>query len=277
MVKRKINMKLYSIYTESHNVLVNDWFLPSLKDNYELVLRKYPQVGDLKQHKYGTAEFRKTMCFKVDLIIEAIKDNWGGIFIYSDVDIRFFQPFESIILKKMKGKDMIIQRDTKFGHMCSGFFAARGNEKNLRLWQDIRNVLRMGAEKESEQEILCELFFDYKSDFFSIIKQRCANMAMRFAHYLGRYIFNKKENYSFRKRNQLKNPYNIKWDYLPVTFFSPCTRLNGKLWEPGMDIEVPENIIMHHANGTLGVENKIAQFKYVKNIVNKRAAATARK
>ena len=52
-------MKLYSIYTESHNVLLNDWFLPSLKDNYELVLKKYPQVGDPKQ-KYGTVEFNRT-------------------------------------------------------------------------------------------------------------------------------------------------------------------------------------------------------------------------
>ena len=134
-------MKLYSIYTESHSVLLNEWFLPSLKDNYELVLKKYPQAGDPKQ-QYGTAEFRKTICFKVDLIIEAIKDNWGGIFIYSDVDIQFFQPFENIILKEMKGKDMIIQLDTKFGHMCCGFFAARGNEKNLRLWRWLDYPLR---------------------------------------------------------------------------------------------------------------------------------------
>lgn len=68
-------MKLYSFYTESHNVLLNEWFLPSLKDNYELVLKKYPQVGDYLKQKYGTVEFNRSMLYKVDLIIEAIKDN----------------------------------------------------------------------------------------------------------------------------------------------------------------------------------------------------------
>jgi hypothetical protein len=262
-------MKLYSFYTESHNVLLNEWFLPSLKDNYELVLKKYPQVGDPKQ-KYGTVEFNRSMLYKVDLIIEAIKENWGSIFIYSDVDVQFFQPTESIILKEIKGKDMVIQRDTWYGKVCAGFFAARGNEKNLRLWQDIRNVLKNRLKDREDQQILNELLLD-KASFISIKKQRIINITKKIIYAIER-IFNKKRSCLLYNQNGFSNPYDIKWGYLPPIFFSPYYSYRGvflsfeNLWKPGMDIEVPENIIMHHANGTIGIENKIAQFKYVKNI-----------
>jgi hypothetical protein len=41
----------------------------------------------------------------------------------------------------------------------------------------------------------------------------------------------------------------------------------------GLDLPVPEGIVMHHANYVVGVEQKIAQLEYVRDIVRARSAA----
>ena len=41
-------------------------------------------------------------------------------------------------------------------------------------------------------------------------------------------------------------------------------------WEPGCELNIPQDIVMHHANWTIGIENKIAQLQYVRDIVNSR-------
>lgn len=58
----------------------------------------------------------------------------------------------------------------------------------------------------------------------------------------------------------------IRWDYLPITYFSGGSETE-RIWNPGDYMRVPEKIVMHHATWTLGIENKIAQLSYVKNIV----------
>ena len=58
----------------------------------------------------------------------------------------------------------------------------------------------------------------------------------------------------------------VKWAYLPHTFFGGGT-LAGRLWEPGMTLEVPDGIQVHHANWTIGVTRKHQQLEYVRNVV----------
>ena len=41
----------------------------------------------------------------------------------------------------MHDKDMVIQKNTPNGVLCTGFFACRGNEKTLQLWQDVKKVM----------------------------------------------------------------------------------------------------------------------------------------
>lgn len=63
--------------------------------------------------------------------------------------------------------------------------------------------------------------------------------------------------------------YDISWAYLPDTFFGGG-RFTGRLWTPGMDLYVPNDIVIHHANYVKGVSNKMAQMKYVRNKVEVR-------
>ncbi|MFA5008208.1 MAG: putative nucleotide-diphospho-sugar transferase [Candidatus Omnitrophota bacterium] len=249
-------MKLYSFYTQSHRILKEEWFLNSLKDDYELIIEEYDQIVD--RGDFMAEGWLKLMSKKIDLIMRAIKENDGEIFIVSDVDIQFFRPTKEAILKLIGNNDLLIQRDSPDGILCLGFFALRANSRTLALWQDISKLLGQDAHKH-EQDILNDLMFTG------------ANKICSLAHHITR-ITGK----CFGINNQLlvitgpliDNPYRVKWGYLPKEFFGGGT-LTGKLWSPGMSLPIPKNIILHHANWTIGVENKIAQLKYVRGVVEK--------
>lgn len=216
-------MKLYALYTPSHEILKDTFFLPSIKDDFEIILEFCEQTCPSAQ--FMSEGWTKTTMRKVDLIIRAIEENWGEIFIFSDVDIQFFAPIQDIILALMKGKDIIMQRNNPDGVLCTGFFACRANEKTLRLWQDVKKVMQ---------------------------KKKLNSDQISF-------------NQCIKKKSK-KNPYDITWAYLPNSFFGGGT-LTGREWKPGIKLPIPHDIIMHHANWTKGIKNKIAQLVYVRNKV----------
>jgi hypothetical protein len=220
-------IKLYTFYTPSHSVLVNDWFLPSIKalNEYDLVVKCYEQ--ECARGEYGAAGWTKTMSYKVDLLIDAIKENMGSYFVYSDVDIQFFRSTLSEINKALDGNDIVFQRDSPVGQewpegiICAGFIACRANQDTLDLWLAIREYMERNV-KACDQTALN-----------NVIREE------RFSH--------------------------IKWGVLPETFFGGGT-VTGKGWLPGKSLPVPKAIVLHHANWTNGINWKIAQLKYVKAI-----------
>jgi len=183
------------------------------------------------------------MIRKVDLIIRAIQENSCKVFIHSDVDIQFFKPVKPIIEKLTRGKDLVIQKESPSGTVCPGFFAAVGNEKNLKLWQDIKRELKGQTEKHDQE----------------ILNNKLLESAPGFMQKVVRII-------SPSNRSILPNIYGLKWDYLPDTFHSSGIR-TGKNWNPGMELIIPNDIVLSHANWVVGLENKIAKLKYVRNTV----------
>ncbi|MGB8366889.1 MAG: putative nucleotide-diphospho-sugar transferase [Candidatus Babeliales bacterium] len=225
---RSEKMKLYALYTPSHTILKNEWFLPSIKkhDDFDLIIESHEQT--CSSASFMSTGWTSTTIKKIELIIRAIEENWGKVFIFSDVDIQFFAPIQKKIEKLIKNKDMVVQKNQPNGQLCSGFFACRGNEKTLQLWQDAYQLM-VKNEKISDQAAL--------------------NQCLRGKH--------------------KTNRYNLVWDYLPVTFFGAGT-LTGCGWKPNKKLPIPKNIVLHHANWTKGIENKIAQLKYVHKIVKER-------
>lgn len=225
-------MKLYALYTPSHEVLKDTFFLPSIKDDFDIVLEFCEQT--CSSTVFMSNGWTDTTIRKVDLIIRAIEENWGEVFIFSDVDIQFFAPIEDIIVELMHDKDIIMQRNNPEGVLCTGFFACRANEKTLRLWSDVKKVMQKN-----------------KSHSDQISFNQCI------------------------KKKRKKNPYGLAWDYLPPIFFGAGTlaAYPGYLWKPGRKLEIPQGIVIHHANWTRGVKNKIAQLKYVRKQVGKNGLA----
>ena len=222
-------MKLYALYTPSHEILKDTFFLPSIQDDFDIILEFCEQT--CPSAHFMNKGWTETTIRKVDLIIRAIKENIESedIFIFSDVDIQFFSPIRDIIFELMEGKDIIMQRNNPEGVLCTGFFACRANKKTLRLWQDVKK--RMQKNKLNSDQI----------SFNQCIKKKSK-----------------------------KNPYDIVWDYLPNTFFGAGTlaAYPGYLWKPGRKLEIPQGIVMHHANWTRGVEDKMDQLKLVQNKVS---------
>lgn len=155
------------------------------------------------------------------------KSAGGGVFIHSDVDIQFFRPTKAIISALMQDKDMVIQKDHPRGLSCAGFFACRGNERTLKLWQEVKKRLMdkeyMRANPKTNDQL-------------------------------------EMQNFTIKS-----NPFNVVWALLPNEFFGGGT-ISGKRWNPGDTLVVPQGIFMHHANWTVGIENKIAQLEYVRNM-----------
>ena len=224
-------MKLYALYTPSHEILKDKYFLPSIQDDFEIIVQFCEQTSP--SATFMSEGWTDTTLRKVDLIIRAIKENLASedIFIFSDVDIQFFAPIQETIIALMEGKDIIMQRNNPEGVLCTGFFACRANEKTLRLWQDVKK--RMQKNKLNSDQI----------SFNQCIKKKSK-----------------------------KNPYDIVWDYLPETFFGAGTlaAYPGYLWKPGRKLDIPEGIMLHHANWTRGVKNKDAQLAYVRKEVFQR-------
>ena len=222
-------MKLYAMYTQTHEHMLNNWFLPSLKatDNYDIVLEKHDQK--CVTGKFGEDGWFETMAHKVDIVIRGIKENWNDVFVHADVDIQFFGPTQDLIKKLMCDKDMLFQLDTPYGMPCAGFFACRGNEKTLRLWQKIRDTLLDKDNKKNDQLLLY--------DFLMPVN--------RFA---------------------------VRWGYLPTTAFIGGGTFTGLMWQPGIPLKVPTDTRMHHANSNVGLDQKVQQLSYVRQVMeaNKR-------
>jgi hypothetical protein len=212
----------YTLYTESHRPLIENWFLPSIQDKVTVHVYYLPQ--ECPTGKYKEEGWKKTTTKKVEIIIDAIKRHKGSWFIYSDVDIQFFQPVAQEIESMLNEYDLVIQQDTPKGSACSGFFGCRANDKMLEVWE--RVLVCMNKTEHSDQAAL---------------------------------------NYVLRHCKDL----NVRWRLLPEAYFG-AGLFTGKYWHPNMLLTVPENIKMHHANWTGGIENKIKQLMLVWRLVQRR-------
>lgn len=140
-------MKLLTAYSQSHERLKDEWFIPSLQDDFELILERSSAKGE---GRYRDQDWSEGVLFKSDTLIRTIRENFGQIFVYSDVDVQFFGPVKNCLLAAMEGKDIVCQCDDPQGNLCTGFFAVRANEATLRLWTEVRKaVLRQGRDQHA--------------------------------------------------------------------------------------------------------------------------------
>jgi len=114
-------MKLVGVYSSSHETFKDEWFLRTLKDDYEVCL--YP--SEARGHgNYMEADWQQAVRFKSAKIIETIQKNWGEVFVYSDMDVLFVGPTKTTIQSCLNGKDIVCQLDDPGGNLCTGFFGA---------------------------------------------------------------------------------------------------------------------------------------------------------
>jgi MoaA/NifB/PqqE/SkfB family radical SAM enzyme len=132
-------MKLISVCSPSHDTLKDEWFLRTLKDDYEVCTYRCDVRG---QGTYLEEDWTRAVLFKSATIIDAIQENWGDVFVYSDVDVTFFAPTKTTILKRLIDRDIVCQLDDPRGNLCTGFFGIRANEATLKLWREVQKTVQ---------------------------------------------------------------------------------------------------------------------------------------
>ncbi len=252
---------MYGVYTPSHEPLLRNWLLPTLQDPYELRFRPHDQIGPMDQPLYGTPQFTRTTMFKVDAILKAIRENWGDVFLFTDVDVQFFRHTEPLLSRLMEGFDLIFQRDSPEGIVCTGFFACRATPITLRFWESVRLYMEAFPQKNDQDAV---------NDLLLIGRVR----RLRYPGFqMVNRILDMDNPAGFKLRTwtrrllKRRNRFRLRWDYLPDVFMSGGT-LTGRPWSPGMPLSVPKGIILHHANWTRGMENKIAQLTLVRRLAS---------
>lgn len=238
-------MKIYTFYTDNNERLLREWFLPTLKDNYPVIAKKGDQGSADGVYKENGWFYLVSQ--KIDLVIQAIRENWNECFIYSDPDIQFFGPISQRLSEIYKKEDLLFQRESAVV-FCTGFFLCAGNAKTLNFWQDVKDII--GQNDMDDQDAANYL----------LKNKLAAKFICKFLNKLHR---NKWQEWLWKFA---VNSYGIKWDYLPDEFYNVGI-LTRKHWSPGMHLPIPENIVLHHANWTKGIENKISQLEYVRDMV----------
>jgi len=136
-------MIIYTHYSESHFDMFKEYFLKSLRVLYtkeELPLRVVYHTQTTENGEFMSNGWLEAMDIKLDVILQAIEENYGKSFIFSDSDIQFFQPFVSDIVEKLKSNDIACQEDR--GTLCAGFFGCNANQNTKNLFETIKKTFK---------------------------------------------------------------------------------------------------------------------------------------
>ncbi len=256
-------VRIYTLSTQSRSVFKDQWFVPSLAslpDKFELIVSSDSRQKDALA--YGSSEFNRVMETKTDLLVDAIRQCWRDFFIYSDVDVQFFQAFHSKIPRLIGDNDLVVQRDSPQGHLCAGFMILKADWPVLNLFQEIKLQLTRRSDLDDQAVLNLELIR-------SGVKQE--SRGLRYDELVTE-AFSRTDG-SFSALPNIPNQFGLKWNYLPPSFFGAGTE-SGKAWKPGDEILVPDDAIMHHANWTESQENKLAQLEHVRNKYQAKLAAS---
>jgi len=229
-------MKLITYYTDSHKKMLDEYFLPSLEkinfnmdDLYIKCGNQYDSDGS-----FTHPEFHTIMTDKLKFIFDSLLMFEKEEFIcYSDVDIQFFRNFVDDFNENYElynKYDIIGQNDypidNKKNIICAGFMYIKNTEKNHKFFKKlIKNINK-------------KKFLSNKLKFTGH-DQHCLNY--------------------------YKN--DVKTHLLDINkYFNIASVTNCKKWESNQtNFDIPKNIIMHHANWTIGVENKLSLLELIKN------------
>lgn len=133
--------KLYCFYTPEFEKMYEEYFLPNIQDPFEIIAKKYPQ--ECPSSTYKSKGWNKTMLKKLEMLLEAIDENWNNqIFVYSDIDVIFLQPTMEALLFHLGDRDFVAQEGWPRKQLCAGFLVLRGNKKTRQLISQAHYLLK---------------------------------------------------------------------------------------------------------------------------------------
>jgi hypothetical protein len=138
-------MKIYTMSTKSHDFMYQEILRTSIKENEpscEIILHEYSQIC-LSGNYYDTG-WRELMEKKIDIYLEAVSSE-DPYFIWSDVDIEFYQPFIDECIKELDDYDIAFQNGVGPSgekEYCAGFFICKVNAETKSFFQHLKNIYK---------------------------------------------------------------------------------------------------------------------------------------
>lgn len=228
-------MKIYTLYSESHKILFDEWFYPSLvQTNPDLTLITKKSEQFCSSGNYMEKGWKETMIEKDNYIIQSLEESKiGDIIIHSDVDIQFFKNIkENLNLDIFNHIDIACQADGP-SYACFGFMIMKNS---LKLQNMFKNIVKIITD-QTDQSI------DHVND------QRLMNEIYP-NHDIKLGLLNYKYFSSWMTQNFSNNQ-------IIFNNFNPVDQEN-----------IPSDLILHHANYVIGVEAKINLMKRIKKYQN---------
>lgn len=125
-------MKIYSVYSPSHKVLYDQYFIKTIPKNFQLNIVEEPEQV-CKKASYHSAGWTDICRQKVDIFLSACKENFGKHFFYCDVDVQFFgDNLLDSLIEEIQDYDLACQDDV-YGYN-SGVFVCKANDATLKLF-----------------------------------------------------------------------------------------------------------------------------------------------
>lgn len=128
-------MKIYTILSPSHKFLFDNFFLPSLnkhEPNCELIVIDQEQICETGN--YYDSGWKESMEQKIDVYLQAVNETEDKFFIWSDVDIEFYDSFINQCIEELGDHDIAFQEGVG-NECCAGFFIAKINDRTKKFFQ----------------------------------------------------------------------------------------------------------------------------------------------
>jgi hypothetical protein len=223
-----MKVKLITQYSQSHAKML-DSFLGSFQDSdIELVINRVPQV--CATGAFRSADWSLATRNKIIFLINEIKLFNCDILVFSDIDVQFFSSIKEYVIDSFNRTsnsspplDIIFQNDCPFSlgkQICTGFFALKPSDKVLKFWNCVLENMQDNKHLDDQ-------------DVTQLLLQSWVDVGLSVD------VFNHRV-FTYGHTLDLDTP--------PV---------GGLPWNPLKDVSVPEDIVVHHANWTVGIENKI--------------------
>ena len=221
-------VKTITISTPKHSAMLN-----AMKAEFHSKCRGDLYVYDLLdsyEGEFGTSDFFEVMLFKVRSIIDSLKQLTNDDYmIYLDGDIHIRRDIVTEMTKEIrrKGADIMLQSDD--GYPCAGMFICKCGDKMLNLFLNVLDLLL------NNREHYTALNTDQTALYDAMI--------------------NPKNEISYRFLSRR------------FTTYGNLRRDKNAQWHIGSErFRLPPDLVAFHANFTVGIENKEALLKIVRNV-----------
>lgn len=121
-----MSIPIYTCYTDTHERLLCDYLLPSLRGtSFAVHVERFAQ--DCPSGEYRRAGWTRTTKRKLEMLLEVTERHRDEVFIYTDADVWIANLSESDVLAAVQDVDLAAQDDVVM--LCTGFMICRGSDR----------------------------------------------------------------------------------------------------------------------------------------------------